>query len=521
MESSAEIARLKAENAHLRQQNEYLLEQLRLARQHRFGTSSEKSKANGVEQLSLFQKSEYQAVTPTIEPEWKEIKGYKRRRAGNVGISRLPPDLPVEVVEHELPPEERYCPECGGPLHTMGREIREELKLIPAHGVIVRHIRYAYACRNCERHSDHVPVKKANMPNPVIKGSFASPEAIAHIAYEKFVMGSPLYRQEQDWAHKGIPLSRQLMGNWLIRATQEHLFPIYDALKGQLLKQDVLHADETSVQVLREPSKAPQSKSYMWLYRTGADAADAIILYDYKEGRHKRHPQAFLEGYQGFLHTDGYEVYHDLPPEIKVVGCWAHARRRFDEACKTIPISAREHSPAKEALRRIGQLYQLEAELEKQPCGFSFAERHRMRQERSKPLLDAFFIWCSEQQALPKSHLGRALCYALNQRTWLENYLLDGRLEIDNNRAERSIKPFVIGRKNWLFCNTQEGAKVSAVLYSIIETAKENNIDPFRYLVYVFRHAPNLDLSDPATINQLLPLRASMTARNGERWVER
>ncbi|MDL2235780.1 IS66 family transposase [Christensenellaceae bacterium OttesenSCG-928-L17] len=493
---------MQAENEQLRQQNQWLLEQLKLARHHRFGASSEKVKPEGIEQLNLFNEVEAEADPSIPEPELKEIKAYRRRKAGQVGTARLPEDIPVEIIEHELPEEERSCPECGENLHTMGKEIREELKLVPAHAVLLRHVRHTYACRRCERHNDHVPIVKATMPNPVIKGSFASPEAIAHIACEKFVMGSPLYRQEQDWARKGIPLSRQTMSSWLIRATQDWLFPLYDALRIKLLAHEVLHSDETGVQVLQEPGKSPQSKSYMWMYRTSGDARHPIVLYEYQPGRHARHPKAFLQDFHGFLHADGYEGYHDLPQDISVVGCWAHVRRKFDEALKAIPASAQANSPPMEAIKQIGQLYKLEEEFQK----LSPDDKFKARQKSSKPLVDAFFDWCKAQNALPKSHFGNAIKYARNQRFWLKKYLLDGRLEIDNNRAERSIKPFVIGRKNWLFCNTQDGAKVSAVLYSMIETAKENGLNPFDYLAFVFRTAPNLDLAgDSGKIELLLP----------------
>src|SRR5690606_16701210 len=180
----------------------------------------------------------------------------------------LPGDLPIEVIEHELPEEDKNCPECGSELHTMGKEVREEIKVIPAKAVIVRHVRHIYACRNCEATSDHVPIVKADMPEPVIKGSFASPDAIAHIAVQKFVMGSPLYRQEQEWKQHGILLSRQTMANWLVKSSTDWLEPLYEKMKQKLLEHEVLHADETTVQVIKEPGKAAQSKSYMWLYRT-------------------------------------------------------------------------------------------------------------------------------------------------------------------------------------------------------------------------------------------------------------
>jgi len=506
MKADVEIAGLRAEILQLRQQNEWLLEQLKLARYHRFGASSEKQKMDGVEQFHLFNEAEAESGPSVPEPELKEIKAYRRRKAGQVGTARLPEDLPVEVIEHELGPEERKCPECGEVLHSMGKELREELKFVPAQAVLVRHIRHTYACRRCEKHGDRVPITKAPMPFPVIKGSFASPEAIAHIAYEKFVMGSPLYRQERNWESRGIALSRQTMSNWLIRATEDWLSPVYDVLKAKLLVHQVLHADETAVQVLHEPGKKPQSKSYMWMYRTSGDALNAIVLYVYQSSRQMRHPKEFLHDFHGFLHADGYDGYHDLSPDISVVGCWAHVRRRFDEALKIVPAPTQKNSLPMEAIRCIGKLYKLEEEFQKLSLEDKFIDRYEARQQRSKPLVDAFFDWCSAQKALPKSHFGRAVSYALNQRVWLEKYLMDGRLEIDNNRAERSIKPFVIGRKNWLFCNTKGGARASAILYSVIETARENRVNPFDYLSFVFRNAPNCDfMNDPNAVERLLP----------------
>jgi len=500
MRVDTEITELKAENEQLRQQNQWLLEQLRLAKHRQFGASSEK--LNDGEQLSVFNEAEDAADVAAPEPALEKIKEHYRKKA-RLTTGRLPPDLPVEVIEHELPACEQICPDCGEALHTMGRETREELKFVPAHAVIVRHIRHTYACRCCERTSDHVPIVKAPMPAPVIKGSFASPEAVAHIAYEKFVMGTPLYRQEQDWARKGMELSRQTMSNWLIRATQDWLFPVYDALKAKLLEHQVLHADETTVQVLHEPNRSAQSKSYMWLYRTSGDARDAIVLYDYQPDRKHSRPQDFLGDFAGFLHADGYDGYHKLK-NMTVVGCWAHARRKFDEALKLLPEKARPDSQVMEGIRRIGQLYRLEEEFRKLSREDNFKERFEARQRRSKPLIDAFFNWCANVNPMPKTPLGKAVQYCQGQCFWLEHFLLDGRLEIDNNRAERSIKPFVIGRKNWLFSNTPGGARASAVLYSVIETAKENGLNPFEYLTFVFRNAPNLRFA-PATTERLLP----------------
>ena len=302
----------------------------------------------------------------------------------------------------------------------------------------------------------------------MIPGSFASPEAVAHIMSQKFVMGVPLYRQEQEFMRNDILLSRQTMSNWLLKVADNWLAPIYDRMKAELLEHEVLHADETTLQVLREPGKTAQSKSYMWLYRTSGDAERPIVLYEYQPSRKAEHPARFLEGWRGYLHADGYEGYHRIPGKIVVVGCWAHLRRKFDEALKIVPQEAREGSLALAGKRHCDQLF----ELERQFADFPPEQRYEKRTEISKPLMEAFFAWADSCGALPKTPVGKAVYYAKSQRKYLERFLLDGRLEISNNRAERSIKPFVIGRKNWLFANTPRGAKASAVIYSLIETAR-------------------------------------------------
>ncbi len=252
----------------------------------------------------------------------------------------------------------------------------------------------------------------------------------------------------------------------------------------------VLHADETTLQVLHEPGKTPQSKSYMWLYRTGSDARHPIVLYEYQPSRRKEHPKAFLEGFKGYLHTDGYDGYHSLPDGVIIVGCWAHVRRKFDEALKTLQEKSRGNSNAMRGKRFCDKLFTLERKFSDLPPD----ERYKQRQELSKPIVEEFFAWLGALGALPKSPLGVAANYALGQRKYLERYLLDGRLEISNNRAERSIKPFVIDRKNFLFANTPRGAKASAIMFSVIETAKENGLNPFAYLTYIFKNAPNWDI---------------------------
>jgi len=499
----AEYEKLTSGYAELSAKVQWLMEQFRLSQHRRFGASSEKSVDGVHDQMNLFNEAEIASDILVPEPELVEIEKHLRKRKNMVNEKNLPDSLPVETIEHELPADERICPECDGDLHVMGKEtLRRELKLIPAKAVIVEHIRKVYACRNCEKDECGVPIVKAPLANPVIKGGFASPEAVAHIAVQKFVMAVPLYRQEQEWRRCGIDLSRQTMSNWLIKATFDWLEPIYDALKEMLCLCSVLHVDETTLQVLHEDGKPSQSKSYMWLYRTSGDASSPIVLYEYQPDRKAEHPKLFLKNFSGYLHADGYDGYHDLSGNIKVVGCFAHARRKFDEAIKGLPKKDQAGSAAMIGKKFCDKLFSLERDF----AGLTPDERLEKRQEQSKPVFDEFYEWLGTLNPPPATGLRTAIGYARNQREYLERYLEDGRLEISNNRAERSIKSFVIGRKNWLFANTPRGARASAILFSIIETAKENGLNPYEYLAYVWRNAPNWDIrSNVNNLERLLP----------------
>jgi transposase len=388
------------------------------------------------------------------------------------------------------------------PMHEMSTEVRQELKVIPAQVKVVKHVRYVYGCRHCERNELNTPIVTALMPEPVLPGSLVSPSLLAHVMVQKYCDGLPLYRQEQQWSRLGIEISRQTMANWMIQGVERHLQNIFDRMHERLLQNDILHADETTLQVLNEPGRAAQSTSYLWLYRTGRDDP-AIILYDYQTTRASKHPTRFLKGFKGWLQVDGYAGYNDLP-DIKPVGCWAHARRKFTDALKALPEAQREKTvAAQEGLNFCNQLYAIERNLKEA----SVEERYQARLAQSSPVLEAFLAWLKTQtpRALPKSPVGQAIQYCRNQWDKLTAFLQDGRLEIDNNRSERSIKPFVIGRKNWLFANTQRGAAASATIYSIIETAKENGLNPFTYLTYLFERLPNVDVNDPEILDKLLP----------------
>lgn len=495
----------------LKAQNQWLMQQLRLVRQKQFGSSSEKASEEVMEQLSLlFNEAEVYAdgakeqanVQTETEPAEIKVSAHTRKKSGSVK-DVVPKDIPVEVVEHRLTEEKLACPQCGKTMAVIGKEVRESLVLKPAEMILRRDVYYTYACRECDKNDITTPVVKTPKEPALIPGGFASPEAVAHLMVQKFVMGSPLYRQEQEWNRRGLKLPRQTMSNWLVKCSEDYLTPVCDELKAELVKHDLLHADETELQVLREPGKKATSKSYMWLYRTSSDAKHPIVLYEYQPDRKQERPQTFLKGFHGYLQTDGYSGYHGVEDVIHV-GCWAHARRKFDEAVKALPKGKQAASSAAvTGLAYCTKLFQLEQEYTAQ--GLNFEERKQQRLERSKPVLDAMLTWAETRNAAPKSKLGQALTYLKNQWPYLTNFLLDGRIELSNNRAERSIKPFVIARKNFLFANTPGGAQASAVIFSLIETAKENGMDPYRYLCYVLKMAPKLDRTEDHWTRQLLP----------------
>lgn len=266
----------------------------------------------------------------------------------------------------------------------------------------------------------------------------------------------PLYRQEQEFQRLGVPISRQTMANWVIAAYRQRLADFFQLLRRELLTNSILHADETTLMVLQEPGRKEQQKSYVWVYRTSADSQRPVVLYDYQPTRAGECASSFLSGFSGMLHTDGYEAYHcKLPPEITVVGCWAHMRRKFTDTLKSLPADLRSKYPAQVGLDFCNTLFGLEESYGKQRL--SFGQRQLARTEQSVPAAKAFFLWAKteyKKNPVPKSMLGAALTYAVRQENWLMNVFLDGRLELSNNRAERSVRPFALGRKNWLFSNT-------------------------------------------------------------------
>jgi len=455
---------------------QWLIEQFRLAQYQRFGRSSESHPDQG----DLFNEVEQWEDEDATEDQDTETIRYERSKPKR---KPLPKDLPRETILHDIAKEDKVCDCCGGELHRMGEDTSEKLEFIPAQIKVIEHIRPKYSCRHCEKENTQVAIKVAPVPASPIPKSIATPSLLSQIITAKYQYALPLYRQESLFRQYGIDLSRQTMSSWMIRCA-ELLTPVYERLIQLQLQQPVIHADETPVKVVLEE----KTQCYMWVYCSGADsppkdksppdhdAIRRIVIYDYQSSRASACPQNYLQGFKGYLQVDGYVGYEKV--KATLVGCMAHARRKFMEAKKAQPKG--KTGKADKAIATLQKLYRIETEIKAQIA----AEKYAIRQEKAVPLLNDFKDWLdhSALQVPPKTVLGKAIGYTIRQWPKLIRYLDDGRLNIDNNRAERAIKPFVIGRKNWLFSYTASGAHASAILYSLIETAKANGIIPFDYL---------------------------------------
>jgi transposase len=481
----------------LEQRYQHLLEQFRLAQQRQFGRRSEAS-AN---QLGLFNESEQVAEEASDEPApERETLTYTRNKPKR---KPLPKDLPRETVIHDIPEANKVCDCCGGQLHKMGEDTREQLEFIPASIKVIEHIRPKYSCRHCEQHGTRVEIKIAPPPPTPIPKSIATASLLSQVITSKYQYALPLYRQEQLFKHHGIELSRKTLASWMLQSS-DLLMRVYQQLHQRQLQHVVIHADETPLKVIHED----KSQCYMWVYCTGTDSPPDksqvnmmknrprnIVLYDYQNSRAGACAKNYLHGYQGYLQVDGYAGYEQT--EATLVGCFAHARRKFIEAQK-VQVKGKT-GKADWAINHIRKLYRLEAEIKDN----SAAEKQALRQRHAQPLLQQLKSWLDKSalQVPPKSAIGKAIAYSLRQWPKLIRYIDDGHLSIDNNRAERAIKPFVIGRKNWLFANTSNGAEASAVLYSLVETAKANGLTPFDYIKHLLEELPK----QPDSIDHLLP----------------
>jgi transposase len=506
----AEIATLKAENEKLVQKVVALEEALVLANLKLYGPSSEKladrvfneaEQAAEAENIDEYSDDGSDAAVDLPDTGLAEPKEQPMKKRGR---KRLPASLPRERVEYDLPDDEKLCPCCRHPMHRMGEVVTEQLH-VEVNAKVLQNARAKYACRNCERTGISTPVVIAPMPPQPLPGSVATPSTLALTLVSKYVDGTPLYRLSQAFDRISVPMSRGTFGNWVIRACDLHLNRIYDALKEKLLAQPVIHGDETWVQVLKEKGRKAQSKSYIWAFRSAQDSEQPIVLFEYQPGRGKQYPQAFLGDYHGRLISDGYEAWRTIKTATHF-GCMAHARRKFNDALLAMQ---KPGGAPMEALKVFATLYQIEKQAREDALGDGETREAytlQLRQQHSVPALNAFKDWLEKLSGkiAPKSKLGKAISYTLNQWEYLIRYTGDGRVPIDNNVLERDIRPFCTGRKSWLFSDTVEGAKASAVIYSLVLTCRACGVDPFRWLSHVLTELPTRNRDDP-DIDDLMP----------------
>lgn len=456
---------------------------INLLQKRKFGPQSEVVSS---EQLGLFNEIEDLIHTPPMEAEEDDLedeessekKPRKKRRP------RLPENLPREEVIIDLEERDKVCVHDGHRLEKVGEEICEKLEIIPAKVIVKKTIRIKYACPCCDE-----GMKTAPVPMSLIPKSMASASLVAFILISKFVDGLPLYRQEAIFKRIGVILNRGTMARWLIEVSKK-LIPLYNLLQEELLSRDYLHMDETTVQVLKEDGKKATSKSYMWVRYSGE--GPPIVLFDYSPTRSGQVPKELLEGFRGSLQVDGYDGYAAVCEENKLtrLGCLDHARRKFMDAFKT--SGSREIG--KKALVYFKLLYKIEDDIKDRTP----VEKLIVRQAKSKSILLEMKEWVDSKKGkvTPQSVGGKALRYFINEYVYLERYLEDGRLNISNAPVENKIRPFAIGRKNWLFSDSVEGAQASAMFYSLIETAKANNIDPLDWMRRVLEKLPHAETAD-------------------------
>ena len=457
-----------------------------------FRTSSERRMDDVEGQLHLFNEAETLQKEVVMIPDIESTVKAHTRKAKTTLEEKIK-EIPVEEILVDLSEEEKICPQCNTQLKLIGREtIRHEIEYIPAQVKVKKYVSLHYGCPECKETEEPYIIKAKTEQKPLMKHSLASSSSVAWTMYQKYANGMPLYRQEKDWKQYGIELSRSTLANWIIYNASQYLDPLYEYFHRCLLKRKFLMADETTIQVLDEPGRRPQSKSYMWLYRTGEDGNPTIILYGYSETRSGDNAKAFLKGFQGYLACDGYQGYNKVP-NMKRCSCWAHVRRYLIDA---VP-KGKEYdysNPAVQGVQYCNKLFEYEDWINKK--NVPYEERKVLRLQKEKPILEAFWSWFDSQKPIKNSRMDKAVTYIQNRRDTLETYLEDGRCSFSNNLSENAIRPFTLGRKNWLFSESPEGAKASATVYTMVEMAKAHDLNIYKYLKYLLDQRPSLKWSD-------------------------
>lgn len=505
LEQQKLLTELAGQFANYNETIEYLVRKL-------YGRSKETTQIEG--QLNFFNEVEEALDLSKEEPSLEEALGEISAVAGNKKKKRKKKATREEIlgcietkrVDVNVPDDERTCEWCGNEMKTLGYSYaREELHVVPMQLTRIQYYQEKLICEHCK--SDDAPVfAEAQVPEPLLNhgNSLASPSSVAYIMYMKYVNHMPLYRLETLFFNQGVRITRATFANWVNTCATEYLQLIFDRLKELLLQREVLHGDETTCQVLKEPGKPATSKSYMWLVVTGNDGLPFIAWYEYRDTRSHTVPEELYKDFNGYLHTDCYSGYNILEDHVTRCSCWAHVRRKWFEAIPDNLKKDREPklklTPAEIGFHFCNMLFEEERKLKDTP----YEEKKELRLQIEKPMLQKFFAWLETLTPLGGSKLEKAIGYALNNRTNLMNYLKDGRCEISNNAAENSARPYTLGRKNFLFHDTVNGAKSSAMIYSIVQTAKYNGLDEYKYLYQLLLRLPGYK-KEPAGIDELLP----------------
>jgi transposase len=480
-----------------------LREYIRLLKSQHFGAKSERSHRD---QLGLFNEAEALVAAASEEPEVPAIEVAAHTRTPRGRRRPLPAWMPREEILHDLPETEKVCPHDGAALVEIGRESSEQLEFVPATAKVLVHVRPRYGCPTCK-----TGVHTAPLPPQPIPKSVATPSLLAYVAVSKYADALPLYRQEQILGRLGIDLSRATLAAWMVRCG-ELVQPLVNRMREEILASGFVQCDESRFQVLKEPGKPAESLSYVWVQR-GGSPDHPLLLYEYDPSRSAEVPKRLFEGFQGVLQTDGYEGYGALgrEPGIVHVGCWAHARRKFVDALKGQSPGKggrrkARHSQAEAGLRFVQELYAIERRVK----DASAEDRLRVRQTESLPVVTRLRAWLdhAREVVVPQSLTGKAVAYLDAQWSKLVRVFEYGHVPLDTNLVENAVRPFALGRKNWLFADTVAGAEASANLYSLVETAKANGLAPWAYLQHVFTELPRARTLED--VDALLPDRVRL-----------
>ena len=479
----------------LTQERDNLKEEVDLLRKKLFGTSSEKRVLDIPGQLNFFNEAELEQDPALAQMEELEAssseKTPKKRKARATDAERFK-GIPVEKEYLDLSEKEKNCPVCGTALKQIGEEfVRRELVFIPASLKVREYYSRNYECPQCSQHGIPI-IKKGKDGRPHMLYGMACAGTVAWVMYQKFCNALPYFRQEKDWKQYGASITRKTMANWVIQNSEAFFLPMYEYFQRKLLEREFAMADETPLQVLHEPGRRAQTQSYMWLFRSGEDGLPPIILYKYSETRAGENAVDFLSGFKGYLMCDGYSGYNKVP-DAKRTACWAHIRRYLTDA---IPKGkALDYTqPSVQGVMYINQLFHLEDIIKAKHTSFDAIKKARL--EKEKPVVEGFLSWLDQQAPVRGSRMDKAVTYIQNRRSYLTTYLEDGRCSFSNNLSENAIRPFTVGRKNWLFCDTPNGAQASALVYSMVEIAKANGVNVYHYLTYLLEKMPSDRMSD-------------------------